>query len=112
MRSLGAVYTEVRVRGIDSTRPITEKQSDIRCSTQSTDTHGATKKENAMTSSGPKAQGKSIMHSVLTGSLLRDELGRTLRRVGLVTFISETATYESLGLRSGDFEVPPQVLVL
>lgn len=67
---------------INSTGPITEKQSDNHCSTQSTDTHDAAQ-DNAMTGSGPKSRGKNIMRPGLTGSLLRMLGGATPRRPDL-----------------------------
>lgn len=87
MRSSGAVYTMVRVSTSDSTRPITEKQSDNRCSIQSSDTHHGT---NMMTSSGPKAQGKGIMRPGLTGSLLRNVRQSTDPNLIFVTNIRNT----------------------
>ena len=42
MRSSGAVYTQIRVGGIDPTRPVTEMQPDTRCNPRSTDTQHAT----------------------------------------------------------------------
>jgi NADH dehydrogenase FAD-containing subunit len=40
-RTSGAVYTMVRASNIGSTRPVTEMQSDIRCTPNSADTHDA-----------------------------------------------------------------------
>jgi hypothetical protein len=41
IRTSGAVYTMVRASNIGSTRPVTEMQSDIRCTPNSADTHDA-----------------------------------------------------------------------
>jgi len=70
MRSPGAVYTLVRAGNIDSTRPSKEMQSG-NVQRRIPLTKQQATKDNTTTSSRPKAQGKSIMHPGLTGSLLR-----------------------------------------
>jgi len=79
MSSPGAVYTEVRVGGIDSTRPVMAKGNPLvgrKCSLTLAETRAALTRrmhhhDNITIDIGPNAQRKGLMQPGLTGSLLR-----------------------------------------